>query len=46
MLAINSTVLEIMQEFVDRRDGRKPDTPLAFLQTKRTPPNSGFVRHL
>ncbi|SFB62521.1 UvrD-like helicase C-terminal domain-containing protein [Azotobacter beijerinckii] len=30
VLAVNSTVLEIMQEFVDRRDGRKPDAPLAF----------------
>lgn len=31
VLAVDSTVQEIMQEFVDRRDGRKPDTPLAFL---------------
>jgi hypothetical protein len=31
VLVVNSTVLEIMQEFVDRRDGRKPDAPLAFL---------------
>ncbi|TKD45372.1 UvrD-helicase domain-containing protein [Azotobacter chroococcum] len=30
VLAVNSTVLVIMQEFVDRRDGRKPDAPLAF----------------
>ncbi|UXH55919.1 UvrD-helicase domain-containing protein (plasmid) [Pseudomonas aeruginosa] len=30
MLAINGPVLEVMQEFVDRRDGRKPDVPLVF----------------
>jgi len=30
MLAINGVVLEIMQEYVDRRDGRKPDRKLIF----------------
>lgn len=29
-LAVNSVMLMIMAEFVDRRDGRKPDTPLVF----------------
>jgi len=29
-LAVNAVMLEIMQEFVDRRDGRKPDLPLVF----------------
>jgi len=29
-LVINGPVLDIMQEFVDRRDGRTPDTPLIF----------------
>jgi len=30
VLAVNSTMLEIMKEFVDRRDGRKPNTPMVF----------------
>ncbi|HHF0345146.1 TPA: hypothetical protein ACPH4X_006588 [Pseudomonas aeruginosa] len=30
VLAVNSTMLEIMKEFVDRRDGRKPNAPMVF----------------
>ncbi|MCC9289424.1 3'-5' exonuclease [Pseudomonas aeruginosa] len=30
VLAVNSTLLEIMNEFVDRRHGRKPITPMVY----------------
>lgn len=35
ILALNAPVLEIMQEFVDRRDGRKPHTALVFRDAQR-----------
>ncbi|WP_137887742.1 UvrD-helicase domain-containing protein [Pseudomonas sp. 2FE] len=30
VLVVNSVVLEVMREFVDRRDGKKPNIPLVF----------------
>lgn len=34
LLAINGPVLAIMEEFVGRRDGKRPDTPLRFRRSE------------
>ncbi|MOA58724.1 hypothetical protein D3C78_1831700 [compost metagenome] len=35
VLAVNGSVLEIMKEFVDRREGRQPNVPLVFRKKTR-----------